>query len=321
MSRKWLKVIVTASTLLCSTQVFAGLDFGDAPESETRTKKDGTVVDVRVLDNQGNVVTDTYDGSYNYGKATHKNPTWQRLGTEWDSEWRHKNKDTDDGVTWSVKQDNGSWSAFSNTEEFEAGDEVQFNFDMTRSIAGDNHYYDQLKAWVDWDQDGQWSEDEELISEIWYKWHDATDEIDATPSTDQNSMLTGLVNDASAYRQSVYTELSTSDISSELANNEIIYNSNDLSRTYSVTTTIPTDAALGDIWLRARVSCSESIYSDGNGNHTLDPTGYYFQGEVEDYLLTINKSEKPPTDIPEPATLGILLSGLGLIAFRQRKQK
>jgi hypothetical protein len=79
-----------------------------------------------------------------YGKAWHETAEWQKLGSD------HM---TDDGVWWSI--DNGAtWGH----DELTVGDAVVFRFDLWTSGTG-VHDYNQVKAWVDWDQDYAWAND------------------------------------------------------------------------------------------------------------------------------------------------------------------
>lgn len=76
------------------------------------------------------------------------------------------------------------------------------------------------------------------------------------------------------------------------------------------TLTVPT-LANGDYWLRARVACNESIH---NNLDNLTPYGNIWQGEVEDWKVTV-------APVPEPSTLLLMGLGLGGVAFMRRKFK
>jgi len=72
-----------------------------------------------------------------YGTAWHDDPSWQHLGAD---------PTVDDGVWWST-DDGATWGH----HELVVGDEVAFRF----YLSGWGH----VESWVDWNQDGVWSND------------------------------------------------------------------------------------------------------------------------------------------------------------------
>jgi|LGVF01.1.fsa_nt_gb hypothetical protein len=85
----------------------------------------------------------------------------------------------------------------------------------------------------------------------------------------------------------------------------------EISKSFFTTITIPEEALLGDIWLRARVTCSESA---GGYIDNLTATGDFWQGEVEDWKLTV-------APVPEPSTMLLFGLGLGGVCWIRRRTK
>lgn len=242
-----------------------------------------------------------------YGNATgqassacHDTDQWQKLGNTWNPDspsTTETNPATNDGVSWTTSADNGQ--TWVDNGELTSEGLVVFQFDVTRATVG-NHKYDLLKSWVDWDQNGAWSEDETIIAKEWWKDLDSEGVQQAPLIIDNNGGGDGTKNwDLSNYRS------------------EDVFNSQDTSATFfTEAITIPALDTLKDIWLRARVVCENSLehYAD---EMNLISTGYQHQGEVEDYKLVIAK-KVTTTDVPEPSILIIFM--LGLIALISKKK-
>jgi hypothetical protein len=99
---------------------------------------------------------------------------------------------------------------------------------------------------------------------------------------------------------------------------------------------------LGDMWLRGRVVCSESLVNMTGGswndqfsspyteryNQIFSPTQHYYQGEKEDHLVTVgfgDGSVVTPKPVSTPAiglmSLAIFACSAGLWTRRQKKRK
>mgnify|MGYP000264605122 CR=1 FL=1 len=267
-----------------------------------------------VVDCSTRTNTVDYGNATNQGSsACHDTPYWQRLGSTWNSDnpaTSETNLSTNDGVSWVTSSDGGS--TWVDNGELTSGGLVKFQFDVTRATTG-NHKYDLLKSWVDWNQDGVWTEDETIITETWWK-NESSEGVVATSGNVNNDLSTW--SDLGT-PQGLGSQNSTGNSWSNGAWVNDIYNSADTTATYfSDIIAIPVLDTLAEIWLRARVVCENSLskYAD---NMNLISIGYQDQGEVEDYRLTV--ANKPvPVVVPEPSTLFIFALGLLTLATRRK---
>lgn len=218
-----------------------------------------------------------YSDAAGYGSSWHRTGEWQWLGDSWDSEYSvQANDSSDDGVWWST--DSGqTWGH----DAIYAGLDVTFRFDMHRAPYG-IHEYDQLKAWIDWDGDYQFDYGdgslEEIIAEQWFKEEDGD-----TQFVDAEWLA-----------------------ASEKPNPEgtLLY------KEFFTTVTVPQEMSVGDVWLRALVTCTDTkTFAEST------PYGYYYQGETEDWRVRV-----VPAPVPEPSTIVLLLSGLGGLFWYRRRQ-
>ncbi|WP_020409873.1 PEP-CTERM sorting domain-containing protein [Hahella ganghwensis] len=180
------------------------------------------------------------------------------------------------GVSWST--DSGAtWGR----EDLTVGQTVQFKFSVHKENVG-HHYADLMKSWIDWDQNGVF----DVSDEVAYGEHKLVDFEPVLGSWQKP------VNPDFAFFSDEYTL---------------------------------TEDHVGEFWLRALATCTHSVtnmYGDNwddqwkpeytdNYNNLMTPTGHYYQGETEEWKITV-------TSVPEPATLALFGLGMGLLAARKR---
>ncbi|WLQ12494.1 GEVED domain-containing protein [Hahella aquimaris] len=180
------------------------------------------------------------------------------------------------GVSWTT--DGGaSWGR----NDLTVGQTVQFKFSVHKKNVG-THYADLMKAWIDWDQNGVFDASDEIA----YGEHKLTDFEPVL------GMWQAPTNPDFSFFSSEYTL---------------------------------TNADVGDFWLRSIVTCSHSItnmyggtWNDqwkteytGSYEDRMTPTGHYYQGETEEWKISVHS-------VPEPTTFALL--GLGLIGLVARKR-
>lgn len=220
-----------------------------------------------------------YGDAVGYTQATHDTNEWQQLGSNWTREYRPlQEDDSDDGVSWST--DNGI--NYGN-EAITAGDTVIFKFDLYKTGYWGNYAYDQVKAWMDWDQDFSFDESSDIILQDRWNFREHEDYLRRDNRVPSNTVV------MNSFYSTVIIPESIFDNSTE-------------------------DST--DLWLRARAVCT---YDYPNINNFY-ATSYAYQGEVEDYRLTINRNTTNPNPVAEPSSIFLIGLCLAFLGLHRRKR-
>jgi len=268
-------ILLSSALTLITVSLSHAYTYSSLSEPSTLTKEELKAnYAKRTTDDYGDAPVISPD-SYGTKTTYHESSEWNFLGSD---------SKIDDGVLWST--DGGkTWG----NGTVSVGDKIQFKITLWSAGYG-LHNYDQVKAWVDWNQDGTWTNDNEktyndqlytanetILAAQYYKTDTGKyDAVHADPGWWKDKIKDNEEDD-------VFTTFTTSD--------------------FLIDATM-----VGQLWLRARAQCNELSYNQ------MDPTGSLNQGEVEDYVITV----KP---VPEPATMLLFGSGLVSLAAVSRKKR
>ncbi|MDR2189227.1 MAG: PEP-CTERM sorting domain-containing protein [Azonexus sp.] len=194
---------------------------------------------------------------------THSNPQWQSVS---DISW------STDGINWG-------------NNDVHVGDTIYFKFDLFKETQG-SHYGNLLKAWIDWNQDGTFTQDE---SSFFYEIVNVTN-----PALDYTNTP---VNSTHSFITSGFTLIDEGSFDM-------------LVRATCTESALDSDPAYSDEEWGYQWSVGFDQYDT-----LFKPDGHLHQGNLMTSTLNV-------LAVPEPETYAMMLLGLGMIAavVRRRRQ-